>query len=370
VHPRRRLEPARAAHLPLFGRERLTDADVAIMLRPEFFEDPRFAEPVLRARHAWRSATIGGLYGLAGVAQAAIAKMRTGDYDKDRRLIRIRHRGRTRELPITAALAWLLDGWMFQQRPGAAGDALFPGMNGDPGECSIGQLIFQIGWRLGAQRSLCTMLLEYFNANLAKGSDTEAYYGYLGIQTERGRWSTATEYDMRALIEATDPFHGSLRMLTSPAYPAEYLTTADTELPLALHLRCPSAGGTGPLDPGHPIAVELAGMVFSPNLRVRTVQIHALFDRFLPEMDRLITEDGVTMTHLAPLFRLDHSQFCKLIKRARLRPLSVPARVVEPTPPRPPFRLTNASMSRRSPLRSGPGAASGKLPWRRSDAHS
>lgn len=330
--PRSKLDPARAADLPLYGRNELTHDDVARMIRREFHDDPRFvSDPVKGRRFASRGSCLVAVPALAGLKDVAIAALRCDDYCSKTAMLRAKIRTRELELPVTPALKWVLDQWVGEHRPKDKGDALFPSDRGDPCPSSIGQFLRHLGWRLGAQRQLSTMLFEYHRANLGDASP-EAYKAYFGIRTSRTGPAPETGETIRALVAAADPFGEDIGFLTRP-HRAAAIGRADTAVPTAAHTVSETKIGKR-LAEHDPLARAMAEADMTGRAN-RQEALDRLFALFGAEIDRAV-QGGVGISSMARLCGCEHRTFRRYLaswrtstpprtKRARaLRPNSRP----------------------------------------------
>lgn len=295
--PRSRLDPEHAAGLPLFGRDPLHDDDVAAMIRPGFHDDPRIVhDPKKRARFASRGSVIVALPGLAGLEDVAIARLRLGDYDPNAAMLSVRIQTRQLKLPATPALKWVLDEWIENHRPADRGDALLPSEIGDPCPSSIGQFLRLLGWRLGAQRQLSTMLFEYHRARLAMVSP-HAYRAYFGIRTSRKGPAPSTGETIRDLVAEADPFGNQIGFLTRP-HRAHAIGGADTTMPAAAHALSDTKMGKR-LAADDPLARALRKADVK-GIAARQTALAHLFEHHGAEIDRA-AEDGVGLMTMSAL---------------------------------------------------------------------
>jgi hypothetical protein len=333
LRPREKLSPAQAEHLPLFGRDPLNDADVAMMVRPDFHDDPKLCNLEIRRRRARRRGALVGMYGLAGLAAAALAKMRVDDYDAVGGFIHIKIQTRQLILPITPALKFVLDDWK-RHRPTDKGDAMFPSERGEPDALSIDQFLRQLGWRLGTQRQLGTLLLEYHRANIATGGHG-AYKAYWGIRRSSKRAAVPTGEFLRPLVVETDPFRNKTHFWTRPQ---AYFARADTGLTPSVHLVSDSTVGKR-LEPDHPLAIALTATLVKGR-QARINKVDEFFNNFTPEIDRVVACGEACLTSLSAMCRMKHQRFVDRMQQARLGPIVRKARPVEPPIHSPRGKLT------------------------------
>lgn len=295
--PRDKLAPECAAGLPLSGRDALSHDDVAAMIRPDFHDEPRFVnDAAARARFASRGAALVAVPGLAGLRDVAIATLRLDDYDPEAAMLFAKIRTRELGLPVTPALKWVLDNWVENHRPTDKGDALFPSEFGDPCPSSIGQYLRHLGWRLGAERQLSTMLFEYHRANLG-GVSAGAYRAYFGIRTSRKGPAPKTGETIRKLVEMADPFGEDIGFLTRP-HRAFAIGGADTMVPGAAHVLSEARYGKR-LAKDSPLARALAKANVT-GIAARQKELAHLFEQHGADIDRAAI-DGVSLSSMVEL---------------------------------------------------------------------
>jgi hypothetical protein len=333
MRPRERLPDELAAGLPLYGKDTLSDADIAVLIRPAFHEDPRFIDPEMRERFARRGAALLAIMALAGIKDTAIARLNIDDYDPVEAMIRVKVQTRNLELPVVPALKWVLDEWALR-RPKDRGDKLFPSDYGDPGVSSIGQFARHLGWRLGAQRQLSTMLFAYHKANLAGGPPVPTrLIGELGSRQKLHRLQRVKRYGR--LCQRPIPSANNIPFLTRPHRAAQYFRRADTSLPMvACELGEPSKFGRR-LDPDHPIVVGLAATLAVRGRVARIEKRDEFFDRHWRDIDELVASKQVPLMSLVSMSELGHRAFKRKLKEARNR-ASGAAQPRPKPPPRPP----------------------------------
>lgn len=174
--------------------------------------------------------------------------------------------GEPRLVAVTPALDYVLQDWLPVRRrlvrPESGCKSMFVVENGAPlSPQTIDKGLRNIGDRFGAREPLSAMLLGFFRARIALGSDAEAYHYLFGTHPNAVKNSRATMGDVRALIAATDPIGEDLRILTDESYAAEFARASDTGLPLEMQdaidwkRATPKARA---LDADLPLAVRLA----------------------------------------------------------------------------------------------------------------
>ncbi|MET4149086.1 MULTISPECIES: hypothetical protein [unclassified Bradyrhizobium] len=295
--PKDRLAPEIAAGLPLFGRDPLRDDDVTAMIRAEFHDDPRFVnDPEARRRFARRGALMVAMPALAGIASVVLARMTKDDYDADAAIIRVEVQRRPLALPVTPALKAVLDDWI-EVCPTDKGDALLPSEFGAPAPQSVKQFLEQLGWRLGAQRNLQKLLLEYHRANLAKAGQG-AYRKYWRIRPTREQPVPETGEILRPLVEVADPFGGRIGFLTRPHRAATILRGADTTLPPVAHATGRTKAGRRLAD-DHPLTKALSD-VWRRGRNERGDRLDDLFAKFGSDIEEALA-DGVSIKWMVAL---------------------------------------------------------------------
>lgn len=326
VRPKDRLAGAEAAHLPLFGREALTNADVAVMIRPHFHEDPRFLDLATRRRFARRGAVTVALLALAGLSGPLVAGLRLDDYDPRKAMLKCRWHRHDLELPVTPALGFVLDRWL-ECRPADKGDALLPSERGEPGVHSFEQFLRHLGWRLGTQRQLPTLLREFHRARLANAGP-DAYNRYWAVQRDRRQPRPQTGEALRALVAASDPFDGRIPFLTRPHRAAAYLADSDTKLPAAAWQAGEVLQGNRP-PADEPLIAALAAVKPLRGKSERIAALDLVFATHRSEIHAALTR-RVSLVWLADVGGMNHRTFKRHLARADA---GERVRVVPPPPP-------------------------------------
>ncbi len=314
TRPREVLPPDKAAHLPLFGRDPLHDDDVAVLCTPEFHFDPRFLnDEQEQERFACRASSILALTGLMGLRDTAIAALRLRDYDPVYGTVRTKVRRAELVLPASPAVRRLLDRWL-ACRPNDKGDALLCSEHGDPNHSSIGQFMRHLGWRLGTQRQLSTLLAEYFRANLAKGGP-DAYKRYWGLKPSKDEPAAPTGNALRTLAKKIDPFGDDIDFLDEPAALQAVVGRGKTRLQTAAHLDVHCKAGMRLAD-DHPLVVALRASAEKTG-HERWDALDALFITFASTIDEVVATKQTTMFALWTLADLDHRVFKERLEAGR-----------------------------------------------------
>ncbi|OCX29117.1 hypothetical protein QU42_19470 [Bradyrhizobium sp. UASWS1016] len=236
----------------------LQPAHVMLMLRRRFFGQPWWRNYESRSR---RQAAIVGMHALAGAGPSELNRFELDHFDAERKTVLLTFVNAPRLVPVTPALDYLLNDWL-EVRKGLVGrdgscTNMFVGEHGEPqNPASINAMLHNVGVSMGTRKPLSAMLLAFFQARIALGSDLEAYRYLIGTSPNWVKDSTATMRSVRELIAETDPIGDDLRILTDESFAAEFARTSKEPFPLSL------AGLSGrkarALDPAHSLAVKLA----------------------------------------------------------------------------------------------------------------
>jgi hypothetical protein len=241
--------------LPLAGVDELTPAHVMAMLRRRFFGHVSTRD---HESHTRRLAALIAMHSLAGAGPSELERFETEHFDAEGRSVLLTLTETSRFVFVTPALLHVLTEWLEIRKslvgPHADCRSMFVDDDGAPLHLkTISGWMHHIGVRLGAPRSLSTMLLDFFRATVARGLDPEAYRYVLGRFPNQVKNSSATLRDIRDLVAGTDRIGDDLGFLTE-ARAAEIARAAN--LPLSLDELSP--GLLRALDPAHPLAIRLA----------------------------------------------------------------------------------------------------------------
>src|SRR5262249_45876687 len=146
---------------------------------------------------------LAAMHALAGAGPTELARLRIADFDIVGGTVLLIFENEARLVPTTPALHFVLQDWL-AHRPESESDSMFVTATGPPlPRSGIEQAFGGAAARLGAGRSLSTMLLDFFRAQIAKSSDGDAYKYLLGTSPRAVKTSRATMRDVRNLIAAT-----------------------------------------------------------------------------------------------------------------------------------------------------------------------
>jgi uncharacterized membrane protein len=286
---------------PLRGCDRLTAADVGVLLRPAFWLRRWVPDKEIFAK---RQVTVIGLHALAGLKAPRIVRLRIDDCDLVERQIRMRVGGRERWLAITPLLAHLLGEWI-AVRPASATDALFVSRGGALSMNGIERAMQSASQVLGAEPGLAELLVRFFKENLARDADGEAVYVRLGRRVRSRGGETISPARLRALVLRTDPFKGKLRFFANAVVPRTGASAPGTSLP-ASYDACFAPGKFAvkrkpDLPPDHPLVAELAAVAW-PTGRTNRIRLRkAILARHGDELHRLIDAGRLSLRQAAGL---------------------------------------------------------------------
>ncbi|MDA9422916.1 hypothetical protein [Bradyrhizobium sp. CCBAU 53380] len=300
----------------LAGVDELKPGHVMSMLRREFFGQPWTRDYEIRTR---RYAAVVGMHALAGAGATELNRFEAGHFDAERRSVLLTYLDVPRYVYVTPALLHVLLEWVEIRKTLVKRDsgckAMFVGDGGKPlSPETIDKGLRTIGERLGAARSLTTMLLDFFRATIARGSDPEAYRYVLGTFPSHVTNSSATLPRIRDLVAGTDRIGDDLSFLADESLAADIARASD--FPFCLDdLLTPKRSRS--LDPGHPLAIRLAAELErrpgDPERRA-THDIRVLSEN-LAEMEQLIRSLALSSAAASLMMGMSTGEFAALRKK-------------------------------------------------------
>ena len=333
---RKSLPPLR----PLAGEDGVTEGDVRMLLRPGFWPDQDIPEKEI---YGLSLATRCALRALAGIEEASIVAMTADEaLPGGRNSVIVTARGRTEEIPVTAALAKMLA--VFKRRRTSTSPILFATRNGSLFGRTTSQLVNRTGRHLGFRGLLWDALKAYFSDCVARhGVDEQDVLCY---EARRDGWSVnarlRSDAAVAKMIRAVDPFAGETLNFPDDAQAVAAARAAGAVLPPTYaecfaRPVCPAAD--------HPFMTDLATKGTPGSRRAR----ERLYVAHQTELERMAADGSLPLSEQAKMFGVKKHAFRKLRRWARARAGLPPRPPNRPgsSPPRPPMTPTETARVRR-----------------------
>lgn len=325
---------------PLAGRHEVTEGDVRMLLRPRFWPDQDVPEKEV---YGLSLATRCALRALAGIEEASIVAMTADDaLPGGRNSVIVTARGRTEEIPVTAALAKMLA--VFKRRRISTSPILFATRNGSLFARTTSQTVNRTGRHLGFEGLLWDALKAYFSDCVARPGVDER--DVLCYEARRDGWSVnarlRSDAAVAKMIRAADPFAGQTLDFPDDAEAVAAARAAGAVLPPS-YAECFAR----PLRPAadHAFMKDLAAKG-TPGSRRAREQLYAAHQE---ELERMAADGSLPLSEQADLFGVKKHAYRKLRRWARARAGLPPKPANRPgtPPPRPPMTPTEAARVRR-----------------------